>query len=129
MGGVKMLKNYTPRERVVRVSYELLYWYDDCGGFSFLCDKDGNILPGLTEAALNNLRECRKNPQRFKYPGIVRRWESHYTENAHGTCECGREVYLYDQYMGACECECGRWYNLFGQELNPPESWEEDEDF
>ena len=43
---------------------------------------------------------------------------------AHGTCVCGSEVYLYNQYMGACECEnCGRWYNLFGQEIMPPEMW------
>ena len=27
--------------------------------------------------------------------------------------------------MGAFECACGQWYNMFGQELNPPEDWEE----
>ena len=36
-------------------------------------------------------------------------------------------VYLYDRYRAACQCpKCGRWYNLFGQELLPPEMWEED---
>ena len=50
-----------------------------------------------------------------------------YKEPAHGTCICGEEVSLWDQYYGACECpKCGRWYNLFGQELVAPEHWETD---
>jgi hypothetical protein len=29
--------------------------------------------------------------------------------------------------MGANECpHCGQWYNVFGQELLPPDQWEED---
>lgn len=120
-----MLKNFVPRERVTEVSYSLQYFYDCNGGFSFPCDKDGNVLPGLTDAALKNLCECREHPERFEYPGEVVKEVHRYTENAHGTCDCGREVYLYDEYMGACECECGRWYNLFGQELKPPCAWEE----
>ena len=43
-----------------------------------------------------------------------------------GKCECGNEVMLMDQHMGAAECpECGQWYNLFGQKLKPPEDWED----
>ena len=53
-------------------------------------------------------------------------YEHSIRDNAHGTCECGNEVELYDEYYGACQCEkCGKWYNLFGQELNPPTYWEE----
>ena len=50
-----------------------------------------------------------------------------YREPAHGICRCGEEVTLIDEYMGSCQCEnCGQWYNLFGQELLPPNQWEED---
>lgn len=46
-------------------------------------------------------------------------------EPAKAICYCGNEIYLDDEYMGACECpHCGRWYNMFGQELNRPEMWE-----
>jgi hypothetical protein len=35
-----------------------------------------------------------------------------------GTCSCGREIaILYDDSA----CECGRYYNLYGQELIPPD--------
>ena len=59
------------------------------------------------------------------YVGPFRRVEKHtYTEYARAICECGKEIELYAQYMGACECpHCGRWHNLFGQELLPPEQW------
>lgn len=57
---------------------------------------------------------------------LHRSWRAH--DPAHGTCSCGREVFLWDQYQGACECECGKWYNLFGQELVPPEYWHDDDD-
>ena len=50
-----------------------------------------------------------------------------YKEEDRGTCRCGETVYLHDQYRAACQCpKCGRWNNLFGQELLPPEMWEED---
>lgn len=49
-------------------------------------------------------------------------------EPAKGICYCGETVYLTDEYMGACECRnCGQWYNLFGQEINNPSEWEEEE--
>ena len=38
-----------------------------------------------------------------------------------GRCPCGRTVeVLYDD----TDCECGRYYNLFGQELIPPDQRE-----
>ena len=50
--------------------------------------------------------------------------------NAVARCHCGEEIELYDEYLGACECpNCGRWYNIFGQELENPEEWEEGEDW
>lgn len=47
-----------------------------------------------------------------------------------GECECGETVTLYNQYLGACECpKCGRWYNIWGQELNPPHTWSSGDDW
>ena len=52
------------------------------------------------------------------------------TEPATGVCECGHRIALWDEYMGACECpHCGRWYNLFGQELNHPDTWRNGDDW
>jgi len=39
------------------------------------------------------------------------------------TCDCGEKVYL-DRNTNPCE-ECGKLYNGFGQELAPPEEWDE----
>ena len=124
--GKNMLTNYVGRRRVEVTEYRLCFYKDETGGYAFDCDKDGNLSDKLTDCAMENYRECMEHPERFPYYwNDVRKHTYTYTENAHGTCECGREVSLYNQYMGACECECGRWYNLFGQELNPPSAWEE----
>lgn len=39
-------------------------------------------------------------------------------------CDCGREVYVDGPTR---VCECGKYYNGFGQELAPPEEWDEEE--
>lgn len=121
-----MLRNYTPSERKAVREYELAFDDGENNGFGFPCDKDGNLLPGLHECALNNYRECMAHPEKYVRWNKVITLKRSYTEPAHGTCICGREVTLYDQYYGACECECGRWYNLFGQELVAPEYWQDD---
>jgi hypothetical protein len=49
-----------------------------------------------------------------------------------GKCHCGEEIELNPRcaYYGGIECpECGQWYNLFGQELNPVETWSQGEDW
>lgn len=49
---------------------------------------------------------------------------------ATGVCKCGNRITLQNEYMGACECPyCGRWYNLFGQELNHPDTWRYGDDW
>ena len=121
-----MLKNYVPRERKMVVEYEIAYDDGAGNGFGFPCDKDGNPAPDMHECAIANLEWCRQHPEKFVRAGEIITMKRWYTEPAHGRCICGREVSLWDQYYGACECECGRWYNLFGQELVPPEHWETD---
>ena len=121
-----MLKNFVEREPKTDVTYSLEFDYADGSGFAFDCDAKGNVFPLEYECARENLKHCLEHPEEFEEWKRVRRYVNHYTEPAHGTCTCGREVYLIDQYYGACECECGRWYNLYGQELLPPEQWETD---
>ena len=98
-------------------------------GYSFPCDKDGNILwdkcpyPDTTK---KSLAYCKA--QDWATNGEVVMVVTH---NRYGICpRCGRHVWLggngFAPYMGMTECECGQWYNVFGQALKPPEDWEED---
>ena len=124
-----MLKNYVPSKYRTVVDYNLVF-DDGCGnGFSFPCDADGKLLKSKEEnpAAHANLHYCIEHPDRFERFNKLIATERRVYDNAHGTCVCGNEVELWDSYLGACQCEkCNRWYNLFGQELLPPENWEED---
>lgn len=53
-----------------------------------------------------------------------------YREPRMAVCECGETFPLVAQYLGACECPgCGTWYNVFGQELNPVETWADGDDW
>ena len=123
-----MLHNYVPAERKTEVSYDLSFLYgEDHGGFCFPCDRVGKVLPFQYEEAKRNYENCMAHPEQFKVFAEVQKYVNYYTEPAHGTCSCGEEVELYDQYYGACQCpKCGQWYNLFGQSLVPPECWEHD---
>lgn len=119
-----MLHDIHPRERKTITEYRLVFDDGARNGFGFPCNEDGDLLYDLNGYALKNYKECMDHPEKFVRWNTVIPEHRTFTENAYGTCECGRKVILYDQYMGACECECGRWYNLFGQELMPPSNWE-----
>ena len=122
-----MLKNYTARRYYTAHEYSLEWTDEDGNGCSFPCDASGNLfISDMSDAALRNLEYCMTHAEDYAHAGEVvhRSWRAH--DPAHGTCSCGREVTLWDQYQGACECECGKWYNMFGQELNPPTCWEDD---
>lgn len=43
------------------------------------------------------------------------------------TCDCGTTVYLDDPLTNECP-ECEKLYNGFGQELSPPDEWDENWD-
>ena len=120
-----MLKNYVPLKVRYRTDHYLSFYYDDDGnGFSFPCDAAGNVLPLEYKEAKENLDYCLAHPEKFAVWNEVEHEKVRDDVLAHGTCSCGQEVELYDQYYGACQCpNCGRWYNLFGQELLPPEYW------
>ena len=120
-----MIQNYKPRERVTEIHYSVIFFYDENGGFSFDCTESGELLETVTPEARRNFEECLKHPERFKYFNEIRKEKRVYTSPARGKCHCGREVILYNEYMGACGCACGQWFNLFGQEILSPEAWED----
>ena len=124
-----MLKNYIPASHHTVTEYELVFDDGVFNGYGFPCDANGKLLQSEEEnpVAHENMRRCLEHPERFVRFNKILKHERRARDNAHGTCSCGHEVELWDQYMGACQCEkCGRWYNLFGQELVAPEYWEED---
>lgn len=122
-----MIRNYVPKEVKYEVRHDLIFYYDETGGFAFPCDATGNVFPLEYEDARKNLAYCLEHPEKFSRWNEVNTYKVRVDEPAHGTCTCGQEVVLTDEYCGACQCHiCGRWYNLFGQELLPPEEWETD---
>ena len=122
-----MLSSIIRGEYVTEVRYELAFDDGHGNGYGFPCDANGVVNEELTPDALHNLEYCRQHPEAFKRANEVVEIRLQYKEEDRRTCRCGETVYLYDQYRAACQCpKCGRWYNLFGQELLPPEMWEED---
>ena len=106
------------------VEYRLNYDFDDDGGYSFPCDEKGN--PIETDGNRSNIKFCRENPDRFCRPAYIEKWERDVKNPDKGTCKCGEEFWIENEYMGACQCpKCGQWYNLWGQELLPPDQWED----
>lgn len=124
-----MLKNYTPPEYKTQVEYELVFDDGHNNGYGFPCDKEGQLLETEEQnpVAHENYRYCLAHPEEFERFNKVIARRYRVRENANGTCICGAEAELYNQYLGACECpKCGQWYNMFGQELLKPEFWEEE---
>ena len=121
-----MLKDITRARIVTEISYMLFFDDGHGNGYAFPCDEKGGVNNDMPEAAMENLEFCRQHPEQFKRAGAVKTVTSSYREEAHGTCSCGQKVFLVNEYHGACECaRCGKWYNLFGQEILPPEEWDE----
>lgn len=121
-----MLKNIIPRHTEEHTEYHIEFTNEERGGFSFDADKNGNII--LTnDDQRANYQYAMEHPKEFtvQFNEFVKR-KFTYTVPAVGTCSCGNTVTLENEYQGACQCDkCGQWYNLFGQELIPPEYWED----
>ena len=119
-----MIKNLVLGEWKKEVSRELVFDDGEGNGYAFPCEKDGT--PILNKCSQKSYDFCIAHPKNFvRFNELVENVR-HYKENSKGTCKCGETVKLIDKYMGACQCpKCGRWYNVFGQELLPPEMWED----
>ena len=125
-----MIQNFQPSEWKTEIWHELVFDDGRGNGLCFPCDENGKPKIDGNEGAQINYAYALEHPEKYvRFNKVIKR-ERNYKEPAHGTCECGEEVELYNQYMGACECpNCGRWYNLFGQELNPVNTWRDGDDW
>ena len=126
-----MLTDITPRKPVEIKEREIEFLRDAASGFGFPCDAEGKLLPELSPEAKANYAYCMAHPEEFPYAwNEMRVHARRYVEPASGLCSCGERVTLHGSYMGADQCPgCGRWYNVYGQELLPPEQWEDQEDY
>lgn len=117
-----MIRNYVPAHLEETREKFLEFLNEDGCGYSF--DLDENDRPILqTEAAKTSWELCQK-----AYPNGGRKkvWTNRFRVPAKGTCQCGFDITLCGDYYGATECDrCGRWYNVWGEEILPPEMWEE----
>lgn len=121
------MKIISERKKVTITNYYRYFAYDNrpLAGFTFECDKDGNVFEDkLNEAALKNYNDCLLGINGIIDKGVNKEKYS-YDEPAIGLCDCGKEVRLINDYCGAAECECGQWYNIMGQKILPPKQWEE----
>ena len=107
--------------------YHLVYEDRQGNGYSFPCDERGNILWKeciYPETNKNSLAKAKAHPE--KWTGRNGEVVTIVYHDRYGICPyCGHKINFYGSgYMGAFECACGQWYNMSGQELNPPEDWE-----
>ena len=126
------MKDYKPGERVETVEYELLFYVERGGGLAFPCDENGNVdVENMYPPAKRNYENAMKHPEKYPYAwNKVHKYTRSYRENPSGVCNCGNRIDLYNEYLGGCECpHCGQWWNLFGQELNNPETWRNGDDW
>lgn len=97
------------------------HWVDDPhSGFSFPCDKQGNIdRTKLHPCAIENLDMCLNNPDKLVDDGVVD-YSRDYRHAPTLHCDCGCEFELQGGgVMGEIGCfECGQVYNIFGQKLD-----------
>ena len=120
-----MIANYKPSEYVTVTDYEIVFDDGANNGYGFPCDENGNLDKDMNPAARENYERCLAHPEKFVRANKLIKFTRSYRDPARGTCHCGEEIWLTNDYMGACECpNCGQWYNLFGQELLPPRQWE-----
>lgn len=118
------------RERITNTWLEREFSDELHNGFSFPCDKNGNILPSCSEIAKRNFQDCIDG----KFNDLIDRGvienKNAYMSNAIGVCECGNKVELRDEYYGTCQCSnCGEWYNLAGQHVLAPDQYNIDSSY
>jgi hypothetical protein len=125
---VHMAKILQQSEIVTSISHYVLFEYvgDRGSGFSFPCDRAGNITQPLSAAAARNYAQCLENSH--ERGSVVCRGVCS-EENSYRTplvieCGCSKPLTLADSMTN--ECRCGRFYNGSGQLLSHPSQWGEE---
>lgn len=127
-----MIKDYKEPWVEEIVECEIVFYSEPGGGYAFPADENGNVLfDQMGEPARKNYEWALQHPEKFPYRfNKLDKCTRRYRNPASGICHCGERIDLRDEYLGACECPCcGQWWNLFGQELNNPETWSEGDDW
>lgn len=117
------MNNFKPAERIHVTEYAQYYKTSEYGGYSYPCDKDGNIFRSeLQDAGRASLAECESGI--YGEPTFETNTYT-YLEPATGTCHCGEDMVLYDD-VDANDCpKCGQVWSCFGQEYAPRDQWED----
>jgi hypothetical protein len=112
------------REAVDVEKYFAVYeWKNDRGGgFSFDCDKSGNVFPLTNPAAQENYDKCKSGEYDVEFVGVQDFSYTYWTPKI-GKCSCGKEVEL-SHFTNTCDC--GRDYNSGGWLLAPRSQWGEE---
>ena len=94
----------------------------DKGWYSFRADDNWNPAfdSGYDDLQKKSYERCLANPN---FVGPFKHYDTRIDEiPTLIKCECGKEVEVWGNYMGASECpHCGRWHNTWGQLLKDPE--------
>ena len=61
-----MIKNYIPAYYETITEYDIVFDIDEFGGFSFPCDKDGNLLSNVPKEAKENYKNCLEHLEKFE---------------------------------------------------------------
>lgn len=109
-------------------TYVLDYRYvdDPNAGFGFDCDKNGNPILPMNDAAAANYRECLEGAVgglQVTFRGIST-YQHRYRHPARLRCTCG-EVVVLEHFTNTCD-KCGADYNSSGQHLAPRSQWGEE---
>lgn len=127
-----MLKIIRERELQTLVDYTIEYRYKDDpeAGFSFPATSYGEPdIASMSQEMYTSYKACLTDPRLTEAEFTTS--ERKYVAPAIGQCKCGEtiELYSYNVYGAVCCPKCSQWYNLFGQELLPPEQWEDIDDW
>ena len=124
-----MIKNFMPGDYEIIKEYELVFDDGHNNGYAFPCDEKGNV-KFYNDYARDNYQYCLDHPEEFVRWNEITCWERVIHQPNSGVCNCGYKILLENNYLGACECEhCGQWWNVWGQELLPPERWGNGDDW
>lgn len=112
------------REHGVSITYAHSFtWKDDKNaGFSFDCDKNGNVFE-MHPIGFENFKKCQNGTFDVIDEGIIE-YRHKYILSAIGKCDdCHKKIELYSNDN---ECQCGAIYNMSGQRLAPRHFWGEE---